>query len=214
AWTVAAAGWLVSAALLTYSHGLSDRIRLTHDSDRSTLAGVKAKLAGDATLRDYVISPNLSILPLKNWVSATSKTRVTLLTRPGSSEGIVLADKLAPPPSGEVYVVWLKPQDQRYHVIGAFTTNADGKGMAIVNSRFPLSDFPLLGVSVEPSPAPTDPTSPMLFTVSLGTPSPVVTPTSVPTATPALPPAKPATARPRATVRRTPAPVIRLPRLP
>ncbi len=196
AWIAAVAGWAVSAALLAYSHGLSDRVRVTRVNAQKELAGVKGQLAKYATLRDYLTSPDLRILPLKNWVSATSKTRVELITRQGSSQGIVLADKLAAPPSGEIYVIWLKPRDQRYRRIGTFTTNPAGEGIAQVNSTFPLGDFPLLAISVEPSPVPRMPTSAMLFTVSLSTPRPEAAPTSVPTAT------------------TTPVPIVRLPRLP
>jgi hypothetical protein len=225
AWIVAIAGWIVAASAILYSHGLSDRVRVTRVNSARDIAGLKKQLSGAALLRAFLTSPDLSILPLKNWVSATSNTRVELITRARSSQEIILAQNLAAPLSGEIYVVWLKVENHHYQRIGTFATGPHGQGLTILNAAFPLEDRSTLGISEEPLPAPNAPTTPLLFTVTLGS-----RPTATPTVVPATATIRPTgTASPTATrratatatvppthipVRRTPGPPIRFPRIP
>jgi hypothetical protein len=199
-WIAAAMGWIVAAAAIIYSHGLSDRVRVTKQSSAQAIARFKGQLSQAATLRAFLTSPDLRILPLKNWVSATSNTRVELITRARSSQEIILAQNLAQPLSGEIYVVWIKVENHRYQRVGTFTTGPHGQGLTIVNAAFPLERSSTLGISEEPIPAPDAPTTPMLLTVTLGEEAPAPKPTALPVTATAPPTV---TARPTATARPT-----------
>jgi hypothetical protein len=199
-WIAGATGWIVAAVAIVYSHGLSDRVRVTKESSAQDIARYKGQLSQAATLRAFLTSPDLRILPLKNWVSATSNTRVELITRARSSQEIILAQNLARPPSGEVYVVWIKVENHRYQRVGTFTTGPHGQGLTIVNAAFPLEGSSTLGISEEPTPAPDAPTTPMLLTVTLGGAAPTPKPTALPATATAVPTG---TARPTATARPT-----------
>src|SRR6185437_894489 len=120
--------------------------------------------------------------------------------RARSSQEIILAQNLARPPSGEVYVVWIKVENHRYQRVGTFTTGPHGQGLTIVNAAFPLEGSSTLGISEEPTPAPDAPTTPMLLTVTLGGAAPTPKPTALPATATAVPTG---TARPTATARPT-----------
>ncbi len=225
-WAAAIAGWIVAVTALIYSHGQSDRVRVTRENAADDIATYKRQLSGASTLRAFLTSPDLQILPLKNWVSATSNTRVELITRARSSQDIILAENLATPLSGEIYVVWLKVNNRRYQRVGMFATGPHGQGLTIVNAAFPLEGTSILGISEEPTPAPNLPSAPMLFTVTLGggvrPPRPTVIPaiaTDQPTAAAKPTATTPATATmvvpaTHVPVRRAPNPTIRVPRIP
>ncbi|HEY8284992.1 MAG TPA: anti-sigma factor [Chloroflexota bacterium] len=195
-WAAAIIGWLIVASLLLYSHGLSDRVRTTRDADQARISDLNSQIAQSQALRGYLLIPRVAIEPLKNWISATSSTRVQLVRAPGYSHGIVIAHHLAPPPSGDQYVVWAENQDHVFQSLGAFVTSSPGgDALLVVAAAQPLDQLLEVGVSIEPTPGPPAPTSALLFTAALSTPTalPSPTPTSVPhtlAGAPATPPVR------------------------
>ena len=186
-WTLAIIGWLIASSLLLYSHGLSDRVRTTRSVYQRQIADLNTEIAQSQALRGYLLIPGVEIEPLKNWVSATSSTRVQLVRAPGYAHGIVIAHHLAPPPSGDVYVVWAETQDHVYQSLGTFVTSSpDGDALLVVAADQPINQLLEMGISVEPSPKQAAPTTALLFTAVLSTPTPL--PTRTPTATATKPP--------------------------
>ncbi|HXT35447.1 MAG TPA: anti-sigma factor [Chloroflexota bacterium] len=182
-WAAAVVGWLAAGSLLLYSHGVSDRVRTTTDTYQGRIAGLTSQIAQTQALRGYLLLPRVAVEPLKNWISATSSTRVQLIRAPGYAHGIVIAHHLAPPPSGEQYVVWDETQDHVFQSLGTFiTSRPDGDALLVVGAAQPLDRLLEVGISIEPTPGPTAPTSALLFTAALSTPTalPTRTPTAIP----------------------------------
>ena len=212
-WAAAIIGWLAAGSLLLYSHGVSDRVRTTTDTYQRRIAGLNSQIVQTQALRGYLLLPRVAVEPLKNWISATSSTRVQLIRAPGYAHGIVIAHHLAPPPSGEQYVVWAETQDHVFQSLGTFVTSKpDGDALLVVRAAQPLDRLLEIGISIEPTPGPAVPTSALLFTAALSTPTalPTRTPTVVPATQPPTLAGAGATAvvrhREKATSTATPAP--------
>ncbi len=167
-WALAITGWIAVAALASYSQGLSDRVRTTRLDFEARISDLTSQSTNARVLQDYLALQGAQVLPLKNWVSATSKTRVDLVMAPGLARAIILARSLNPPPAAEIYQIWVETPDGRAQSVGTLTTHRPlGQGMALVAGAMALNRYKLVGLSVEPVPGAKTPTSPLLFSAPL-----------------------------------------------
>ena len=167
-WALAVAGWIAVVALASYSQGLSDRVRTTRSDFRARISDLTSQSTNARILQDYLALQGVQVLPLKNWVSATSKTRVDLVLAPGLARAIILARGLNPPPATEIYQIWVETPDGRAQSVGTLTTRRPlGQGMALVAGAMELNRYDLVGLSVEPVAGAKTPTSPLLFSAPL-----------------------------------------------
>ena len=167
-WCLGAAGWVVAAVFILYSHGESDRVRDTRHATATQVASMSAALGG--------------ALAVQHYLSTTSSTRVVVLSpldrRPGAASatflfgagklGAIVVDGLPAAPPGHFYAVWVRGRDRSWRLGGTVTPAIKGaEASGLVAAPRPLNQYSSVSLDLESRIDVPTPSHRMLFTAKL-----------------------------------------------
>lgn len=130
------------------------------------LLGVSGALAWQLQQRDNIPAQVVQLLEARNLQFVQLTTAGTspsnsgfLCTSKENPTGLLWLYGLEPLDHDQVYQVWLRANGTRDSG-GTFRANYDGRAVAIVNAPRPIGDYTEIGITIEPVPGSTVPTSP------------------------------------------------------
>lgn len=129
------------------------------------LLGVSSALAWQLQQRDNVPEQVVQLLSARGleFVEMTSpgadpSNHGFLCKNSANPTGLLWLYGLEPLDYDHVYQVWLRNNDTRVSG-GTFRPDHDGRAVAVINAPQPLGDYTEIGITVEPVPGSTDPTT-------------------------------------------------------
>jgi hypothetical protein len=167
-WTLAVVGWIVAAALLTYSHGQSDRLRTTRQDMQAQLDTASRALTSAGMVQSYLLVPNVRVLRFQPQGHVSSRSALFLLMAPNYLHGVVVGHRLRPLTHGQAYAVWARNADGHFVPLGALlATGPDGDTIAAVSGKAPLEQYQGIYMTIESNAAVHVPSGPLLFSAAM-----------------------------------------------
>ena len=143
---------------------MSDRLAGTRVEDQSQIATLTAERDTARAVQDFLFTPGVVVSPLIYQGGTARHTNVTLFSAPGYIHGVVAARGLAILPKTKIYCIWARTLSGAYVSLGTLiTAGTRAQGVSIVVGPEALDQYPAIGISIELTPAPLRPHSPLVF---------------------------------------------------
>jgi hypothetical protein len=165
-WLIAAVGWLVAALFLVYSHGQSDRLRITRQDDRVAAGKLTLSLTQALIVQHFAATLGVHAVAL---LPPTGGAGGTLLYIPGYLHGALVIRGLPVPATGQVYALWAQSRSGALTLLGTLAPAEKGaETAAVVEGPMALDAYRSVAVTGSRVANPQSPLGPVLLRGSFG----------------------------------------------
>ena len=168
AWCLGAAGWILAAVFILYSHGQSDRVRNSRQAAATQVASMSAALDGALAVQQFLATTSSTqvvvMSPLDRRSGAASATFLFGVGKVGA----IMVDGLPVAPPEHFYAVWVRGRDRSWWLSGSVTPAIKGaEASGLVTAPRPISQYSSVSLDVESRLDVPTPSNRMLFTARL-----------------------------------------------
>ncbi len=153
-WTVAVLGWIVAASFIAYSHGQTDRLRVTRQSLTATITSLQFQVTQASAVINYISTPQIQVTAFQSPHLTRWGASVSLLYSAHYATALLVARGLPVLPADRAYTIWARGDGGPYIRLGTLTIKgARHDGVAIVVGSRSFEHVSSVVLSIERNPA-------------------------------------------------------------
>jgi anti-sigma factor RsiW len=149
-WTAAIVSCMATVALLSYSHGQSDRITAMQHDAQTRIAALTGTAQNLQTVQSYLFTPGVKAAQLTYEAGRAAHTTVMLYYAPSYAHALLTARGLAVLPPYKTYRIWARTPSGTAVPLGRLITKGPrAEGSSLIAAPEVLSHYAAIGVSLE-----------------------------------------------------------------